>query len=138
MSIDWLRNNFGSSYTIVTGHFDRETGYLISGKVGIKTMTLETSRNGKCNFISIESDISMPQQIQDDAERFFENNGCSRIQKNIQDGINDDGFYKLEFEGEKRSGFHTIFLRAAALGSYNGFGKYFPTYYRKTIHCPGL
>ena len=134
----WLDSEFGSNYIVTEGQYDGETGYLISGKISVGNMELSTSRNGRCDMVSIEKSISVPSKIQEDAERFFNHNNCSRFKRSVHDGISGDQVYELTYEGERIIGSRVISLTAKARGSYNSFGAYFPSFYRQLIVASGL
>ncbi|MBR4133982.1 MAG: hypothetical protein IKU04_05615 [Bacteroidales bacterium] len=134
----WLDSEFGSNYIVTAGQFDRETGYLVGGRISVGNMELSTSRNGRCDMVSIEKSISVPNKIQEDAERFFSDNNCSGVKRSVHDGINGDLLYELTYEAERIIGGRVISLTAKARGSYNSFGAYFPSFYRQLIVTSGL
>lgn len=134
----WLKKEFGESYTITAGDFNRDSGYLINGKVVIGSMEIETSRNGRCDMITIESKYSDVKRIKEDADRFFSYNYCTNVKKSVHDGISTDHTYELTYEGSRLIGSRYISLYAKAMGSYNGYGTFFPSFYRKTIVASGL
>ena len=134
----WLNNNFGRDYKIVSGEYN-ENGYIINGRIVINNrMELCTSRNGRCDTITIEEVFSDPSEIQRNAEWFFIDNQCSIISRNIHDGFNEKDFFDLSYKGEHVVGIRLITLTARAHGSYNSYGEYFPSYYRKRIIATGL
>lgn len=133
----WLNNEFGSNYIIKSGQFDRETGFLVRGEVSVGNMTLNTSRRGICNSISISSSISSTKKIKEDAERFFTYNNFAIKNRFIDDGINKDETFELLYEGERHINGKYVTITAKARGSYNSFGEYFPSFYYKYIIAVG-
>jgi len=133
----WLENEFGNIFIVRSGEFDRETGFLVRGKVSIGNMTLETSRRGICNLISIKSSPQDTKKLKEDAESFFRNNNCTIKRRTIEDGINRDDTYELLYEGELYINGKYVTVRAKAMGSYNSFGQYFSSFYYKDIIAVG-